>query len=69
VTATRRAAGVNVAILPEPIRTWTPACSPSTPCRRCGLAARGVRKDDYASQRLRLDIGDGEQLYLVFGAS
>jgi two-component system sensor histidine kinase MtrB len=68
VTTTRRAAGVDVAILPEPIADADPGqlTVDALPPVKDSLRA-AVRKDKYSSQRMRLDIGQGEQLYLVFG--
>jgi two-component system sensor histidine kinase MtrB len=63
-----RADGVNLAILPEPVESQ-PADEqlviPSPPVP--DDLREAVRKDAFVSQRMNLDLGEGAQLYLVFG--
>jgi two-component system sensor histidine kinase MtrB len=68
VDAARRD-GVTLTILPEPDPDLAPEeqyVMPSAISVPDNLRA-AVREDKYISQRMELDLGDGTQLYLVFG--
>ncbi|HEY7225764.1 MAG TPA: MtrAB system histidine kinase MtrB [Micromonosporaceae bacterium] len=58
--------GVTLSILPEPVPGKDPVLIPSAPPVPDEFRA-AVREFGFASQRLNLDVGNGTQLYLVFG--